>query len=73
VDRCLNGRASGCGIGNVERDRTRAVAVFQHQAFKLLRAASGRDHPVPVVEHRLGEFPPEATRTARDEPGLCHE
>jgi hypothetical protein len=60
VDRGLNGRACGSRIGNVERDRAHAVAVFQHQVVKLFRAASGRDHPIPIVERRLGEFPPEA-------------
>jgi hypothetical protein len=72
VDRHLDSRARGRGVGDVERDRADAIAVLPHEIVELLWAAGSRDHLVPAVERGLGELPPQATGATGDEPCPCH-
>jgi hypothetical protein len=58
-ERCL--RSTGRAALVTLTTPNRFVSIWAaHQLVELLRTAGGRDHPVSVLEHGLGEFPPEA-------------
>src|SRR6266508_1711420 len=73
VDGGLDGRTRGRWVGDVQGDGADPVAVAPHELVELFGLPCGGDHPVPAVEHGLGQLPSEPTGTAGDQPGLGHE